>query len=35
MTMLVGAIVLGSPAANADLGAPVSQDKLDEQRGGD
>ena len=27
--------VLGSPAANADLGTPVSQAALDEQRGGD
>jgi len=32
---LVGSIVLFSPIASADLGAPVSQATLEEQRGGD
>jgi len=35
MTTLAGAIALGSSIATADLGAPVSQSTLDEQRGGD
>jgi hypothetical protein len=35
LTTLLGSIVLGSPFASADLGAPVSQAALDEQRGGD
>ena len=35
LTTLVGSIALGSRLASADLGAPVSQAALDEQRGGD
>lgn len=35
LTMLMSSVVLGLPIASADLGAPVSQAALDEQRGGD